>query len=128
LVPRNGSTPVAAWSWPTWVVESKMCFGSRDHLVGVLISFENNFYRLPFTSPLSGSHNRSFNWYQSWFGSSLTLASLRSKDGVLGTRFGSSALRWEELPDVAEADGSIPPRKGSDPLGCYGEHNLCSFD
>jgi hypothetical protein len=42
---------VAAWSWPTWVVESEMCFGSRVRLVGVPISFEKNFYRLPFTPP-----------------------------------------------------------------------------
>ena len=86
------------------------------------------FLSAPIHSPLSGSPNRSFNWYQSRFGSLLTLTSLRSKDGVPGTGFGSSALRWEELPDVAEADGSVPPRKGSDPLGCYGEHSLCSSD
>jgi hypothetical protein len=35
-------------------------FGSRIRLVGVLISFEKNFYRLPFTPPLSGSPYRSF--------------------------------------------------------------------
>jgi hypothetical protein len=29
-----------------------MCVGSRVHLVGVSISFEKNFYRLPFTPPL----------------------------------------------------------------------------
>jgi hypothetical protein len=28
-----------------------MCVGSRVHLVGVSISFEKNFYRLPFTPP-----------------------------------------------------------------------------
>jgi hypothetical protein len=28
-----------------------MCVGSRVHLVGVSISFEKNFYRLPFTTP-----------------------------------------------------------------------------
>jgi hypothetical protein len=27
------------------------CVGSRVHLVGVSISFEKNFYRLPFTPP-----------------------------------------------------------------------------
>jgi hypothetical protein len=26
--------------------------------------------------------------------------------------FGSSALRWEELPNVAKADGGVPPWKG----------------
>jgi hypothetical protein len=60
------------------------------------------------------------------YGSLLTLTSLRSKDGIPGMRIGSSALRWKELPDVAEVDGSVPPRKGSDPLGRYGEHILCS--
>jgi hypothetical protein len=51
LVPRTSSTPVAMWSWPTWVVESKTCVGSRVHLVGASISFEKNFYQLPFTPP-----------------------------------------------------------------------------
>jgi hypothetical protein len=31
--------------------DSEMCVGSSVHLVGVSISFEKNFYRLPFTSP-----------------------------------------------------------------------------
>jgi hypothetical protein len=31
--------------------ESEICVGSRVHLVGVCISFEKNFYRLPFTPP-----------------------------------------------------------------------------
>jgi hypothetical protein len=31
--------------------ESETCVGSRVHLVGVSISFEKNFYRLPFTPP-----------------------------------------------------------------------------
>jgi hypothetical protein len=35
--------------------ESETCVGSRVHLVGVSISFEKIFYRLPFTPPLSGS-------------------------------------------------------------------------
>jgi hypothetical protein len=39
--------------------ESKMCVRSRVHLVGVSISFEKSFYRLPFTPP-SGSPFRSF--------------------------------------------------------------------
>jgi hypothetical protein len=86
------------------------------------------FLSAPIHSPLSGSPNRSFNCYQSRFGSLLTLASLRSKDGIPGMGFESSALRWEELPDVAQADGIVPPLKGSDPLGCYSEHNLCSSD
>jgi hypothetical protein len=31
--------------------ESETCVGSRVHLVGVFISFEKIFYRLPFTPP-----------------------------------------------------------------------------
>jgi hypothetical protein len=31
--------------------ESETCVGSRVRLVGVLISIEKNFYRLPFTPP-----------------------------------------------------------------------------
>jgi hypothetical protein len=27
LVPRNNSTPVAKWPWPTWVVELEKSFG-----------------------------------------------------------------------------------------------------
>jgi hypothetical protein len=51
LVPRTSITPVVAWSWPTWVVESETCFGSCVRLVGVPISFEKNFYQHPFTPP-----------------------------------------------------------------------------
>jgi hypothetical protein len=43
LVPRTSSTPMAMWSWPTSVVESETCVGSRIHLVGASISFEKNF-------------------------------------------------------------------------------------
>jgi hypothetical protein len=53
LVPMTSNTLVDAWSWPTWVVESEICFGSRVRLVGVSISFEKNFYLLPFTPPSS---------------------------------------------------------------------------
>jgi hypothetical protein len=90
--------------------------GFRVHLVGVSISFEKNFYQLPFTPPLSGHQFRSFTRYQRRLRILVILTSLRSKHGVLGTGFGSSALRWEELPDVVETDGCVPPWKGSDPL------------
>jgi hypothetical protein len=40
--------------------ESETCVGSCVRLVGVLISFEKNFYRLPFTPPPSGSPYWSF--------------------------------------------------------------------
>jgi hypothetical protein len=42
--------------------KSETCVGSRVRLVGVFISFEKNFYRLPFTPPLSGSPYRSFRY------------------------------------------------------------------
>jgi hypothetical protein len=43
--------------------ESETCVGSRVRLVGVSISFEKNFYRLPFTPPsLSGSSYRTFSY------------------------------------------------------------------
>jgi hypothetical protein len=76
--------------------------------------------------PLSGSPNWTFNWYQSWFGYLLTLPSLRPRDSVPGTGFESFTLRWEELLDVAEADVGVPQWKWLDPLGCHGEHKLCS--
>jgi hypothetical protein len=66
LVPRSSGTPVATWAWPTWVSESETCIGSRVHLEGVSISFEKNFYRLPFTPPLSGSPYRSFRVGLAW--------------------------------------------------------------
>jgi hypothetical protein len=44
--------------------KSETCVGSRVHLVGATISFDKNFYWLPFTSHLSGSLYRSFKWYQ----------------------------------------------------------------
>jgi hypothetical protein len=40
--------------------ESETCVGSRVRLVGDPISFEKNFCRLPFTTPLSGWPYRSF--------------------------------------------------------------------
>jgi hypothetical protein len=46
--------------------ESETCVGSRVRLVGVSISFEKNFSRLPFTPPISGSSYRSFNMHQWW--------------------------------------------------------------
>jgi hypothetical protein len=40
--------------------ESETCVGSHVRLIGVSISFKKNFYRLPFTPPLSGSPYWSF--------------------------------------------------------------------
>jgi hypothetical protein len=55
LVDSSGCVDLADWG-----SESETCVGSRLRLVGVSISFEKNFYRLPFTPPLSGSPLRSF--------------------------------------------------------------------
>jgi hypothetical protein len=55
FVPRTSSTPVATWFWQTGGRKCGACvFGGpteRVHLVGVSISFEKDFYRLPFTPP-----------------------------------------------------------------------------
>jgi hypothetical protein len=55
FVPRTSSTPVATWFWQTKgrSAERVILEGptERVHLVGVSISFEKNFYRLPFTPP-----------------------------------------------------------------------------
>jgi hypothetical protein len=102
-VSRTSSTPVATWFWQTedtsaehvilWVRPSEF----------VLLEFHSTSRRIFMGSqslPPLWSPKWSFNWYQSRFGSLLTLASLISKDGVPGTGFGSSILQWEELPDV----------------------------
>jgi hypothetical protein len=69
FVPRTSSTPVATWCWQTEGRSAeRVIFGGpteRVHLVGGSISFEKNFYRLPFTPPLSGrlispSHGSTF--------------------------------------------------------------------
>jgi hypothetical protein len=101
FAPRTSSTLMATWFWQTkgrsaermilGVRPSSSCLGSHP--------IREEFLSSPTHSPL-WSPNRSFNWYQSRFGSLLTLANLRSKDGVPGTGFGSSTVRWEELPDV----------------------------
>jgi hypothetical protein len=93
LVPRFSSTPVATWTWPTWVV-SRRCVLEA---VFILLEFPSPSRRIFIGShsvpPLSGSPYRSFKWYQSRFGSLLTLTNLGSKDGIPGTGFGSSTLR-----------------------------------
>jgi hypothetical protein len=98
-VPRTSRTQVATWFWQT---KGR----NAEHVVlGVRLS---EFILLEFQSPsrriFIGSHslpplwlpNRSFNWYQSQFGSLLTLASLRSKDGVPGT----GRILWDVTVDT----------------------------
>jgi hypothetical protein len=70
--------------------ESETCVGSHVHLVGVSISFEKNFYRLPFTPPLSGSPYRSFSHFHVFGckcfilkkGKKLDKSEARSVDGI----------------------------------------------
>jgi hypothetical protein len=65
--------------------ESETCVGSRVHLVGGSISFEKNFYWLPFTPP-SGSPFWSFKWYQSQLrvliDSNQSIQGWRTRNGV----------------------------------------------
>jgi hypothetical protein len=56
--------------------ELETCVRSRVHLVGVSISFEKNFYQLPFTPPL-------------WFAVSV-LQDRRTEDG------GAVVLDWSD--------------------------------
>jgi hypothetical protein len=97
FVPRTSSTPVATWFWQT---EDR---SAERVILGVRPSeFILSEFQSPSRRIFIGSHSlpplwspyRSFKWYQSGFGSLLTLTSLRSKDGVPGTGFGSSTLRW----------------------------------
>jgi hypothetical protein len=71
---------------------SETCVGSRVHLVGASISFEKNFYWLPFTPPSLVRRFGPSSGIRASYGSRLTLTSLRSKDGVPGTEFGSFTL------------------------------------
>jgi hypothetical protein len=103
FVPRTSSTPVATWFWQTEGRSAELVISGVRPSEFILSEFQYPSRRifigshslLPLWSP-----NRSFKWYQSRFGSLLTLTSLRSKDGVLGMGIGSSTLRWQELPDV----------------------------
>jgi hypothetical protein len=102
FVPRTSRTPVATWSWPTWVVESETCFGSCVRLVGVSISFEKKFYRLPFTSPsqfaklvLHCMVAKTTRWSRGWF---LGWASKSVEPGLCGNRVMSGD--WRRLHRV----------------------------
>jgi hypothetical protein len=92
----------------------------RSHLL------REEFLLAPIHSPHSGRQFGPSSGIRVSYGSFETLTNLRSKDSLPGTGIKSAALRWEKLPDVAEADGCVPPRQRSDPLRRYGEHNLCS--
>jgi hypothetical protein len=103
FVPRTSSTSVAMWFWQTEgrSVE-RVILGVRpsEFIVLEFHSPSRKIFIGSHSLPPLWSHNWSFNWYRSRFRSLSTLASLRSKDGVSGTGFGYSTLRWEELPDV----------------------------
>jgi hypothetical protein len=102
FVSRTSSTPVATWYWQTRGRSAECVILGVRPSGFILLEFQSPSRRIFIGShsPPLWSPNRSFKWYQSRFGSLLTLTSLRSKDGVPGTGFGSSPLRWEELPDV----------------------------
>jgi hypothetical protein len=95
FVPRTSSTPVATWFWQA---EGR----SADYVIlgvrpseFILLEFQSLSRRIFISShslPPLWSPNWSFKWYQSRFGSLLTLTSLRSKDGIPGTGFGSFTL------------------------------------
>jgi hypothetical protein len=103
FVPRTSSTPVATWFWQTEARSAeRVILGVRPSEF-ILSEFQSPSRRIfigTHSLPLLWSPNRSFKWYQRRFGSLLTLTSLRSMDGVPGTGFGSSTLRWQELLDV----------------------------
>jgi hypothetical protein len=58
FVPRTSSTPVATWFWQTKGRSAECVLlgvqPSEFIFLEFKISFEKNFYRLPFTPPLSG--------------------------------------------------------------------------
>jgi hypothetical protein len=95
FVPRTSSTPVATWYWQTEGRSAeRVILGVRPSEF-ILSEFQSPSRRIFIGShslPPLWSPNRSFKWYQSRFGSLLTLTSLRSKDGVPRTGFGSSTL------------------------------------
>jgi hypothetical protein len=111
LVPRSSGTPVSTWAWPIWVVSRRCVL----EVVFILLEYPSPSRRIlsaPIHSPLSGLPYRSFKWYQSRFGSLLTLTSLRSKDGVPGTGFGSSTLRSKNYQMWSKRMGAFLRGKG----------------
>jgi hypothetical protein len=103
FVPRTSSTRVATWFWQTDGRSAERVIlrvGPSEFIFSGFQSPSRKIFIGSHSLPPLWSPNRSFKWYQSWFRSLLTLTSLRSKDGVPGTGFGSSTLRWHELPDV----------------------------
>jgi hypothetical protein len=74
---------VAVRSWPTWVVESETCVGSCVHLVGASISFEKNFYRLPFSPSSLVRH----------FGHSKVKESIRATSGEPSKYFSNKSIK-----------------------------------
>jgi hypothetical protein len=95
--PHTSSTLVATWFWQTEGRSAECVILGVRPSEFILLEFQSPSRRIFIGShslpPPLWSPNRSFKWYQSRFGSLLTLTSLRSKDGVPGTGFGSSTLR-----------------------------------
>jgi hypothetical protein len=69
--------------------ESETCVGSRVYLVGVSISFEKNFYRLPFTPPSLVRH-------------------IGPSAGDAQTRAPGHQTRWDMNQNEARALGTLP--------------------
>jgi hypothetical protein len=89
--------------------ESETCVGSRVHLVGVSISFEKNFYRLPFTPPLFGSPYRSF-----------TSAGVALSAGT-PRRVSSPVKQAVEMP-IQMSKTQERPMSSTDTMGDLGSH------
>jgi hypothetical protein len=91
--------------------ESETCVGSLVHLVGVPISFEKNFYRLPFTPPLSGSSYRSFNGVPSRIvsdrGIQFTSRFWKSLHKVMGTKLDFSSAYHPQTDGYTERANQI---------------------
>jgi hypothetical protein len=133
LVPRSSGTPVATWARPTWVV-------SRRRVL------EAMFILLEFTSPSRRIFISSHSLPPVWFAVSVLqvvsepvrvfIDSNQSKIQGWRTRNGVRVLHTSMARTtrcgvsgwVDQERGSGPPRKGSDPLGCHGEHRLCPAD
>jgi hypothetical protein len=94
LAPSSSRTPVTAWTWQEKLVEVHEW--NRVHRSNSWIDFLSS----PIHSPSLVRRFGPSSGMRASYGYWMTLTSIRSKDGVPGTGFGSSTLWWKELPDV----------------------------
>jgi hypothetical protein len=95
FVPKTSSTPMATWFWQTEGTSAERVISRvqlSEFILSEFLSPSSRIFIGSHSLPPLWSPNRSFKWYQRRFRSLLTLTSLRSKDGVPGTGFGSSTL------------------------------------